>query len=399
VGDHQVEVHFAIRDTGIGISQEHRRQLFQPFSQADASNTRWYGGAGLGLVISKRLCEMMGGSIWVESEVNVGSTFHFTIVATGVETPGREDLYAAHPALEGRAALIIDDNPVVCQVLQQILSAWGMIPTRAASGAEALALIRKPTHFDIVIIDMQMPGMSGLALAKDLRRLVAELPILMTSSLGVPMYAAGDNRHLYDLPIVVPPTPGAHDQHEAVRQLGVKCIVFKPVKPLVLRAALLEHLDTTKSSSVKSTAGEPRKSNESIDADMGRRHPLRILLAEDNFTNQKVALRMLMRLGYEADLAVNGLEVIKALQLQSYDVILMDVQMPEMDGLEATRQIRTDLAPSLQPYIIAMTAAAMQLDREKCLEAGMDDFLAKPTRLEDLAQALKRYFPLSASAG
>jgi CheY-like chemotaxis protein len=300
--------------------------------------------------------------------------------------------------LDQRRALIIDDNATACQVLQQVLSAWGMIPTLAASGLEALSLVRNQVRFDVVIIDMQMPGMPGLTLAKELRKLVAELPIVMTSSLGVPMYAAGDNRYLYDLPVVVTPTPGASDQHEAVRQLGVKSIVFKPVKPSLLRAALLEHLDTSKASSAGGAHDEPRKASEGIDAEMGRRHPLRILLAEDNFTNQKVALRMLKRLGYEADVAVNGPEVIKMLNLQTYDVILMDVQMPEMDGLEATRQIRAELEPSIQPYIIAMTAAAMQLDREKCLEAGMDDFLAKPARLEDLAQALRRYLPLSASA-
>jgi CheY-like chemotaxis protein len=220
----------------------------------------------------------------------------------------------------------------------------------------------------------------------------------MTSALGVPMYAAADNRYLRDLPIVMSPTLSTNDQREAVRQLGVNSIIFKPVKPSVLRATLLEQFDTAAPSGIAGSPDDQRQSSESIDSDMGRCHPLRILLAEDNLTNQKVALRMLMRLGYEADVAVNGLEAVKAARGQNYDIILMDVQMPEMDGLEATRQIRMERAASDQPYIIAMTAAVMQLDREKCLEAGMNDFLAKPTRLEDLTQALKRFLPLSAAA-
>ncbi|MCC6457157.1 MAG: response regulator [Caldilineaceae bacterium] len=406
VGNQRVELHFAIRDTGIGIAPAHAQQLFQPFSQADASNTRSYGGTGLGLAISKRLCELMGGTIWVESEQHVGSTFHFTLIAPIVETedvqsvaqPAAHTIYDTHPALEGRAALVVDDNPTVCRILQQTMSNWGMRPTLAASGAEALALVRGQARFDIVVIDMQMPGMSGLTLAKELRKLVAELPIVMTSALGVPMYAAADNRYLRDLPIVMSPTGGATAQSEAVRQLGVNSILFKPMKPSVLRATLLEQFETAPPSGTTGSQDDPSQSSESIDPDMGRCHPLRILLAEDNLTNQKVALRMLMRLGYEADVAVNGLEAVKALHRQHYDIILMDVQMPEMDGLEATRRIRMERAASAQPYIIAMTAAVMQLDREKCLEAGMNDFLAKPTRLEELAQALKRYIPLSTAA-
>jgi PAS domain S-box-containing protein len=398
----EIELHFAIRDTGIGIAPDHLLQLFQPFSQADASNTRTYGGTGLGLAISKRLCELMGGRIWVESEQYVGSTFHFTLVtslvASSIETAESHGINDAHPALERRAALIVDDNPAVRQNLQQLICEWGMVATSAASGVEALALVRDRGRFDIVVIDMQMPGMSGLVLAKELRKLVANLPIVMTSALGMPMYAAGDDRHLYDLPVVMPPAAGGNDPREAVRQLGVTSIIFKPVKVSVLRAVLLAQFDTTPSGSEADQADAPPKASESLNPNLGHHNPLHILLAEDNLTNQKVALRMLKRLGYEADVANNGLEAVQALRQQRYDVVLMDVQMPEMDGLEATRQIRTQLAASDQPYIIAMTAAAMQLDREKCLDAGMDDFLAKPARLEDLAEALIRYLPLSAGA-
>ncbi len=398
VDDQRVQLHLAIRDTGIGIAPDRIQQLFQPFSQADASSTRRYGGAGLGLVISKRLCELMGGSIWVESEQHVGSTFHFTLVAPIVEATGTQAVYEVHPALKRRTVLVVDDNPAVRQILRQMMSEWGMVPMLAASGAEALALVRAQSLFDIVVIDMQMSGMSGLTLAKELRKLVVDLPIVMTSALGAPMYAAGDNRHLHDLPIVMSPAAGANEQREAVRQLGIKSIVFKPLKPSVVRAALLECFDTTTSDSSAVSPGAPRKSNENFDSDMGRRYPLHILLAEDNLTNQKVALRMLKRLGYGGDVAVNGLEAVKAVHEKSYDVILMDVQMPEMDGLEAARRIRMDLAAPDQPYIIAMTAAALPEDREKCIEAGMNDFVAKPARLEDLAQALKRFLPLSTSA-
>ncbi len=399
IDDQQVELHFAVRDTGVGIAPAQLQRLFQPSNQTETSTTRSY--SGLGLVISKRLCELMGGTIRVESKLGVGSTFHVTIVAPIIipdQTASRDQTASEfEPLLGRRLVLIVDDNPVVRQVLQQTLQTWGMIPTLAASGTEALAHLHQGTQFDIAIIDMQMPGMSGLSLAKELRKLATNLPIVMTSALGVPMYAVGDSRNLLDLPIVMSPAGNLDDQRVEVRQLGIKNIVFKPIKPSVLRSALLEHFDAARQAGVSGATDDPQSSNEILRTSV--HHPLRILLAEDNVTNQKVALRMLSRLGYAADLAVNGVEAVKAVRAQRYDVILMDVQMPEMDGLEATRQIRADLPASDQPYIIAITAAAMQRDREKCLAVGMDDFLAKPARLEDLAEALGRYVPLSAVAG
>lgn len=386
----QVELHFAIRDTGIGIAPDHLQHLFQPFSQADAANTRYFGGAGLGLVISKRLCELMDGNIWVESKQNTGSTFHFTITAPVGKAPTAKPIYGAHPTLERRNILIVDDNAAVRQILRQTVREWGMVPTTAASGAEALTLVRNKTQFDVVVIDMQMPGMPGLSVAKELRKLVADLPIVMTSALGVPMYAAAENRFTHDLPIVMSPVSGFGEQREAVRRLGVKSIVFKPVKPLVLRDTLLKCFESTP----ETAPAAPHPVQESSTEVLSQRLPLRILLVEDNVINQKVALLMLKRLGYEADVAVNGVEALYAVQKQPYDVLLMDVQMPEMDGLEATRRIRTELGAAAQPYIIATTAAVMQLDREKCLAAGMDDFLAKPIRIEDLTHALEQYRPI-----
>jgi signal transduction histidine kinase/DNA-binding response OmpR family regulator len=394
----RIELHFAVRDTGIGIAPDQMQRLFQPFTQADGSITRSYGGSGLGLVISKRLCELMGGTIWAESKLHIGSTFHFTLVAPIIQVPEPHPVNATHPALEQRSVLIVDNSPAVRQILEQMLRTWGMIPTQAASGLEALAIMHKQPHFDMVIIDMQMPGMSGLALAKELRKLVGSLPIVMTSTLGVPMYAAGDNRHVHDLSIVMSPGMSSgqnpNEQREAVRQLGVKNIVFKPVKPSVLRAAILTHFDATLPVAF-STLDELPQPTKSVGPTLESRRSLKILVAEDNLTNQKVSLRMLKRLGYEAHVAANGIETLNAVKAQHYDIVLMDIQMPEMDGLEATRQIRTTLAETRQPYIIAMTAAAMQLDREQCLQAGMDDFLAKPVRLEDLEQALRRFVPLS----
>ena len=408
IDDQQTELHFSIRDTGIGIASDHLEQLFLPFSQADASNTRDYGGTGLGLVICKRLCELMGGRIWVESQQQVGSTFHFTITAPIILAPGepnRPDIYARHPALEQRAVLIVDDNRTVRHLLQKMLGRWGMATTLAASGDEALAIMRANVehgmHFDMAIVDMQMTGVSGLTLAKELRKLAADMPIIMTSALGVPMYAAGDNRYLYDLPVVISSIPGTTEQRESVRQLGVKSIIVKPLKPISLRATLLEYFDTeTAIAAAKQIEKQDEsrvKGKENTLAGVGQQHPLRILLAEDNLTNQKVALRMLDRLGYDADIAADGREVLQAIQQKMYDVILMDIQMPVMDGLDATRQIRSMLAAAHQPHIIAMTAAVMQLDRARCLEVGMDDFIPKPTSLEALGQALQRCVPISAS--
>jgi CheY-like chemotaxis protein len=383
----------------------------------------------------------MGGTIWVESEQYVGSTFHFTLVAPVIKSDDVATLpYALHPALAERTALVVDDNPTTRQFLQQTLQVWGMQPTLAASGAEALARVREQPHFDLLILDMQMPGMAGMALAREMRKLMPQVPIVMTSALGVPMYAAGDNRQLQDLPIVIT-SPGSwrtsvaagqNDPQEAMRQMGANSILLKPLKPSLLRATLLEQLDrsvleqtrlseTTPGGAERSSTGqggiapseelhrldtvaqvartqgteETTNPQPTVDPNMATHYPLRILLVEDNFTNQKVAQRMLMRLGYSADVAVNGIEAVNAVRRQPYDLILMDVQMPEMDGLEATRHIRADLTIVPQPYIIAMTAAAMTLDRDQCLAAGMDDFLAKPTRLEELIQAFQRARPLA----
>ncbi|MCS7220115.1 MAG: response regulator [Anaerolineae bacterium] len=355
-GGSPVSLHFSVRDTGIGIPQDQQARLFQSFTQLDASITRKYGGTGLGLAICKRLVEMMGGKIWVESEPGKGSTFHFTIAVQSA--PAQLRRYRVQdPSLRGKRVLIVDDNPTNRRILTLQTQAWGMIPTPAASGQEALSFLRQGLAFDLAILDMQMPEMDGVTLAREIRKLLSgqALPLIMLTSLG------------------------SRGQAELSEEFAAYLV--KPIKP----SQLYDTLQAVLARAIPS----PRVSTTApsiLPAD----RPLYILLAEDNLINQRVTLRLLERLHHRADVAANGFEVLEALQRQPYEVILMDVQMPEMDGLETTRWIRQRFPPERQPYIIALTANALQGDRERCLEAGMDDYLAKPIRLEDLAHALQR---------
>lgn len=356
--DESYRLHFSIRDTGIGIPPERLAVLFDPFTQADASTTRKYGGTGLGLTICKRLAELMRGEMWVESVLHRGSTFHFTIEATVApeqpQTYNDEDL----APLTRKQVLIVDDNATNRKILTLQTQAWGMFPHAVASGADALALLEAGARFDIAILDMQMPEMDGLTLAYIINDQLKgdTFPMVMLSSLGRQIRTD-------DSPLAAS--------------------LSKPIKQSQLYNVLQQVL------------GEKTFRNLSpvlnpIPARDVRRKSLRILLAEDNQVNQKVALRLLDRLGYTADVVANGLEALDAVQRIQYDVILMDVQMPEMDGLEATRLLRAWYAEENRPYIVAMTANAMQGDREMCLEAGMDDYVSKPVRVENLAAALER---------
>jgi signal transduction histidine kinase/DNA-binding response OmpR family regulator/HPt (histidine-containing phosphotransfer) domain-containing protein len=347
---------FAVRDTGIGIPRERMDRLFKLFSQVDASTTRKYGGTGLGLAISKRLAEIMGGTMWVDSEVGRGSTFTFTIVAPLVAgaTPAAA---ADAPDLSGRRVLIVDDNETNRAIAARQTQSWGMQSTLAASGYEALRLVDAGEGFDIAILDMSMPGMDGAMLARELRRRpsCAGLPLVLLSSL------AGHEP---------PPADVVFAAHMA-----------KPVKARQLRRILANILAGRAALPGASPGDRPGHA---------QRRALRILLAEDNAVNQKVALLMLERSGFRADTAANGLEALRALERRRYDVVLMDVQMPEMDGLEATRRIRSDLPADRQPLIVAMTAGAFEQDRRRCLEAGMDEFVSKPVRAPELMSILNR---------
>jgi signal transduction histidine kinase/CheY-like chemotaxis protein/HPt (histidine-containing phosphotransfer) domain-containing protein len=356
------ELHFAVHDTGVGIPPERMDRLFRSFSQLDASTTRRYGGTGLGLAISKRLCEMMGGSMWVESAgiPGQGSTFHFTVRAEAAPPAVRAFLQEGHPELLGKRVLIVDDNATNRRILEQQAESWGMHHRATASPREALAWVGQGEPFDVAILDMQMPEMDGLTLARQIRRLRDEraLPLLMLTSLG--RRELGEAEGLFQV------------------------FLTKPIRPSQLFDALVGVFARQPQPQPSAERGPSR-----FDPQMGRRLPLRVLLVEDNATNQKLALRLLGRMGYRADVAGNGLEALQALERQAYDLVLMDVQMPEMDGLEATRQIRWRW-PQAPLFIAAMTANAMEGDRELCLAAGMDDYLSKPIRPEALAAVLER---------
>jgi signal transduction histidine kinase/DNA-binding response OmpR family regulator/HPt (histidine-containing phosphotransfer) domain-containing protein len=403
------ELVFAVRDTGIGIPADRMERLFQSFSQVDASTTRRYGGTGLGLAISKRLSEMMGGTMWAESppsptpheawgygqvppvcrgeaepaehlpailperggetKAGPGSTFCFTIQAKEAPSPWYAYLQAAQPDLSRKRVLIVDDNATNRQILALQTQGWGMLPRTTASPIEALSWIRDGDLFDVAILDVQMPVMDGLTLAAEIRRArdsSAPLPLIMLSS----------------------------GQREAdMGGVQFEAFLTKPVKASQLYNVLVGlFAKEARSIDRREVARRPQ-----FDAQMGRRLPLRILLAEDNAINQQVALSFLARLGYRADVAANGLEVLQSLRRQPYDVVLMDVHMPEMDGLEATRRIRrlspSQFAAQTQPHIVAMTADAMQEDREACLAAGMEDYISKPIQVQELVAALSKCQP------
>ena len=358
----QHEVHFAVRDTGIGIPRERLGRLFQPFSQVDASTTRRYGGTGLGLVISKRLVEMMNGNIWVESEAGKGSVFHFTIRVHAPPQQQRISASAAQAEMAGKRVLIVDDNTSNRTILTRQMQSWGMQTCDAASGPEALGYLRAGERFDVAVLDIQMPDMDGLTLAAEIHTLLPRLPLIMLSSIG-----ARD--------------PG-------VQSPNVAAYLTKPIRSLQLYGIVVNVL-RGQPVAVQQTASGMR-----IDSQMGQRHPLHILLAEDNIVNQKVTARILERLGYRSDIVANGYEVLEALERQRYDVVLMDVQMPEMDGLEATRRIVRRWPKEERPRLIAMTAYALEGDREWCLAAGMDDYITKPVKIEELVEALEKSRPV-----
>jgi len=365
-----VELTFAVRDTGIGLSEEGKGRLFQSFSQADSSTTRKYGGTGLGLAISKRLAELMGGTMSVESDgVGKGATFRFTIRAPVAELQpsSRRDLIGAQPGLRGKRVLIVDDNATNRRVLVLQTAKWGMVPRDTESPARALEWVEHGDDFDVAILDMHMPGMDGVALAKEVRKRNAALPLVLFSSLG--RREAGADERLF------------------------AAFLTKPIHQSQLFDTLVSLVATEEAP--KKAAAPARRT---MDPGMAVSHPLRILLAEDNAVNQKLALRILQQMGYRADVASNGIEAIECVERQPYDVILMDVQMPELDGLDATRRIRESRAPEAQPHIVAMTANAMREDREACFAAGMDDYVAKPISPDTLAEALARARPLAESS-
>ena len=364
---------FEVRDTGIGIDSKGQSRLFQAFSQADGSTTRKYGGTGLGLAISKKLVALMNGDMQVESEVGKGSKFSFTAEfekqTVALKSVARHDLVDLH-------VLIVDDNATNREILDHHTRDWKMRSALAASGPQALEMLRNASAtdpFDLAILDMQMPDMDGLMLGRAIKKdkAIAATRLVMLTSLGNQLDA------------------------EEMKLAGIEACVLKPVKQSRLFSRIAEvmagHTPLARKKS-QSIAVGPRSPASPAPAASPVRKPVRILLAEDNIINQKVAVGLLNNIGYSVDVANNGLEVLAALQLRAYDLILMDCQMPELDGYETTQRIRANPETATM-RIIAMTANAMRGESEKCLDAGMNDYLSKPVRLEALRDMLARWMP------
>jgi signal transduction histidine kinase/CheY-like chemotaxis protein/HAMP domain-containing protein len=355
---------FDVRDTGIGIAEGRMHRLFQSFSQVDGSTTRRFGGTGLGLAISQKLVGLLGGKISVASEEGVGSSFSFSLTLPVAKNLRRVQLSAARPELGGKRVLIVDDNGTNREILEKLAESWSLVPTAYETPQAALDALEVGASFDIGIIDMNMPDMDGIALARRIRERLSRttLPLILLSSVG---------------------REAAHDPG-GLEAAQFEAVMSKPIKPSPLLNALLSTF-----------AGQPvrvlyhsERNKTSFDSQLAEKHPLRILLADDNPTNQKLGLLVLKRLGYRADIAGNGLEVIEALERQDYDVVLMDIEMPELDGVEATKRIRATVPPEKRPRIVAVTANAMAGDRERFLAAGMDDYISKPIRVEALVDTL-----------
>ena len=358
----KVVLNVEVRDTGIGIPKEQMGRLFQSFSQADSSIARRYGGTGLGLAISRRLAEAMHGSLTAESSgtAGKGSTFHLQVrlpAAPASALPTAREPVSVE--LAGKRALIVDDNATNRRILRTQLARWELDVRDTALPREALEWIKAGQKFDVGLLDLFMPEIDGIALAEQIRAdpSSANMRLVLVSS-------------------------AALREH---RQTVFDALLAKPVKPSALHDALVNVL----SSPEDRKPGERQPDRPSVDPELGRRHPLRILLAEDNAVNQKLAIRLLSNMGYAPDIAGDGLQVIDALKRTDYDLVLMDVQMPELDGLEATRRIRAEW-PERPLHIVAMTANAMSGDREACLAAGMNDYISKPIRPAELASALTR---------
>ncbi|NUQ00220.1 MAG: response regulator [Armatimonadetes bacterium] len=362
VSDDKVALHFSVRDSGIGIPKDKQRLIFEAFSQADGSTTRKYGGTGLGLAICTQLVELMGGEIWVESELGEGSTFHFTAHlgrAAASELP-------RPAALAGLKVLVADDNSTQAEIAAELLGDLGLDPLVVSGGAAALQMIESSGPFAFAILDAQMPGLDGFAVVERLNEMDSPLSVLM---LLTPAGPRGDAARC--------------------RELGVSGYLTKPLA----RAELLNAIET-----LVGTDGEARPSNSRARPAETRAH-YRILLAEDNAVNQKVALRILDKAGHQTTVASNGQIAVELYEQGEFEIVLMDVQMPEMNGYEATAAIRAiEAARGTHVPVVAMTAHAMKGDRENCLQAGMDDYISKPIDAEALLRLIATLGPEVESA-
>ncbi len=366
---------FSVADTGIGIAADKQQRVFEAFTQADGSSTRRYGGTGLGLAISTQLVGMMGGRIWVESELGEGSTFQFTARCGIGSGDGLKPAVPEHGenALRGIRALIVDDNPSNRRILQEITAKWGMLPTTAKDAGAALEAMKQAQSqghsFPLVLLDAQMPDVDGFALAVAIKQnpAFAGAAIMMLSSSDL------------------------HADAERCRELGIPTYLVKPVNQVELSHAILKTLGATPP---ELSALETAVGSRTARVPEGEHRPLRILLAEDNLVNQKLVRRLLERRGYSIIVANDGAEALEAFGRERFDLVLMDVQMPKMGGFEATGKIRErESGTGRRLPIIALTAHAMQGDRERCLRAGMDDYLSKPIHPRTLFEAIDRAAP------
>ena len=360
--EEKLMLYFSIIDTGIGISPEKKELLFQSFSQVDSSTTRKYGGTGLGLAICKQLVDLMKGKISVESEEGKGSTFYFSIEVKKDRNSRSYYSLDSSQDFTGKKVLIVDDNSTNLQILSLQTKSWKMVPTIVDSPLKALDLIQKGEEFDLGLFDMDMPDLDGVMLASKIQKFPnGNFPLILLTSLS-PCEIEGWEKFFF-------------------------MYLLKPVKIGQLCDTIIRLMSEKNSVDVHDLT---QKSKSKYIENLAQLYPYRILLAEDNSINAKLASLMLERLGYKTDIAGNGLEVLASLRRQNYDIILMDVQMPEMDGLEATKHIRKSIPLEKQPYIIAVTANATLNDRQLCFQSGMDDYVTKPIIIENLIQALQK---------
>jgi CheY-like chemotaxis protein len=355
--NNHLELAFSVRDTGIGIPEDKLNRLFKAFSQVDSSTTRKYGGTGLGLAISEKLIELMGGKITVDSKPGEGTTFHFNIKSKIGSKAARTYVHINVADVENKRVLVVDDNLTNRNILSTQLLQWKFLPLVAESGQQALELLAENEKVDLVISDMNMPGMDGIILAKNIRKNYSGTPIILLSSIGSEQ--CRHEAHLFDV------------------------ILTKPAKHHLLYKHIIDQLKETK------IIKEPQQSKSQFSIDFAKQYPLDILIAEDNYINQKLTVHVLSKMGYKPEIAANGHEVLEMVAKKKYDLILMDIQMPEMDGLEATQFIRQHMQE--QPVIVAMTANAMPEDRDICIKAGMNDYLSKPMKLTEVITVLEKW--------
>ncbi|MBB6002756.1 hybrid sensor histidine kinase/response regulator [Arcicella rosea] len=357
----EIVLGFEVKDSGIGIPSDKLDKLFKPFSQVDSSTTRRYGGTGLGLIISEKIIKLMEGTIRVESTVGKGTTFKFEI-KTKVSSAQLTTLPFNLEVLRDKKVLVVDDNNTNLSILKGQLEHWNMQVTLFSCPKEAITLINTSQHFDLVITDMQMPDIDGISLALAVKNQRPTIPIILLSSISDTFY-----KEYPDL---------------------FRSVLMKPVKQHILCKSIHDNLFRSEQTKTVDKL-VPTTQTQKLQSDFATHYPMKILIAEDYVMNQKLALKVLSKLGFEADLAENGLEVLEAFEKKHYDLILMDMQMPEMDGIEATIKLRSK--PMQQPVIIAMTANTLAENREECKAAGMDDYISKPINLDFLVSVLEKW--------